>query len=1111
MAIAQRLTNHTPGQDLPWTPGFARWLWFLWVVFVVYGSLVPLEFRPMTLEEALERFAQTPMLDIGLQGRADWIANGVLYVPVGFLTVAIMAPRTLAGRLFSSLVAGGFGVVLAVAVEFSQLFFPPRTVSLNDLLAETLGTMLGVVLAWRGQVWLSTMLAVLRGNWREVANALVPAGALLVVLVSWFPFDLLLSSAELAIKANSDFWGWFVAPVSAGQSFPRLLARLGAEVAVLVPVGILWARSTWAQRKSSKAAASLKVAFWLGAALGMLIEVGQWFVFSGVSQGLSVLTRGLGWMLGVWLWNRRHVWGLDQWRAGIRRFLWPLASLHLMGIFVLSGWTSGAWRTTEEALARLDGDLRLVPFYFHYYTSEAVALQSLLAVALLYAPIALWCWALSLSPRVSALVALLLAFMVEAGKLFPASTRPDPTNLLIAAMAAGLCMLLLQKFSQPRSATFAASDRRSEARVSPVSPASLKSSTSPPRVWVLLMLAGVLAVWLTQFPVYPLVVAAVLTFSAVIVWWRPVAVFGVLAAALPSLDLTALSGREYIDEFDMLLLLSFAVAWVRQSSQGAQGLLPAPDAPLNMALGVFALSALLCALMAWQPWDIAALRDPDSPLSPWYGLRLFKGVLWAVCAYLLARRQLASGLPVVSAFGVGLVVGLAYTACFVFWERAVFPGVWDFSVGYRVAGPVVPMRLGGAYLDTFLIAALPFAVVGALTSKSLAWRAFCALTALAAIYAVAVTFTRTTYLAAAVAGLLASAAIVCRPGVKRLTPVMAIGLAVAMAAIAYPIVSGPFASARMANVKEDFQTRWDHFSKVLAMGSSDVLSVVLGHGLGRFPAENYWNRVASGDPDQTMAVHRFVQRESMGQLQLGAGPSLYVDQLVDVQSGESVTLELRARSVGADGSVAVLLCQKWLLSSENCVSSQFSLTDREDGELRSSTLLTGAFVDKSPWLQRPVRLALNNAGPVRVDIESVSMRNADGVELMRNGDFTKGSDHWSYTSDDHLSWRTHNIALGVWFDQGLVGLLALGAMISLGLFRSARGMLSKNRASFALGAALTGLLFVGMFETITDEPRYLLLVLCMAWMAALQGRLGAMPKSSRAALGQPVPEGALHP
>lgn len=84
MAIHQQLTKHTPVQSPPRAPGFARWIWFLWVVFVIYGSLVPLEFRPMALEEALEKFALTPMLNIGLQGRADWISNGVLYLPVGF-------------------------------------------------------------------------------------------------------------------------------------------------------------------------------------------------------------------------------------------------------------------------------------------------------------------------------------------------------------------------------------------------------------------------------------------------------------------------------------------------------------------------------------------------------------------------------------------------------------------------------------------------------------------------------------------------------------------------------------------------------------------------------------------------------------------------------------------------------------------------------------------------------------------------------------------------------------------------------------------------------------------------------------------------------------------
>lgn len=71
------------------------------------------------------------------------MANIVLYVPLAFLEcvwiLGLRADsrfrRTL-GVLFMFALCGG----VAVAVEFTQIFFAPRTVSLNDLLAETLGT-----------------------------------------------------------------------------------------------------------------------------------------------------------------------------------------------------------------------------------------------------------------------------------------------------------------------------------------------------------------------------------------------------------------------------------------------------------------------------------------------------------------------------------------------------------------------------------------------------------------------------------------------------------------------------------------------------------------------------------------------------------------------------------------------------------------------------------------------------------------------------------------------------------------------------------------------------------------------------------------------------------
>jgi hypothetical protein len=65
-------------------------LWSLYVGFVVYGSLVPLDFHYLPWGQAWESFKTVKLLDVGAQGRADWLSNGVLYVPVGFFTVNLL-------------------------------------------------------------------------------------------------------------------------------------------------------------------------------------------------------------------------------------------------------------------------------------------------------------------------------------------------------------------------------------------------------------------------------------------------------------------------------------------------------------------------------------------------------------------------------------------------------------------------------------------------------------------------------------------------------------------------------------------------------------------------------------------------------------------------------------------------------------------------------------------------------------------------------------------------------------------------------------------------------------------------------------------------------------
>ena len=64
----------------------------VWALFVAYGSLVPLEFRPRA--DAWQAFMATPWLSLGVGSRADWVANVLLYLVLAwFASGAVWTSR----------------------------------------------------------------------------------------------------------------------------------------------------------------------------------------------------------------------------------------------------------------------------------------------------------------------------------------------------------------------------------------------------------------------------------------------------------------------------------------------------------------------------------------------------------------------------------------------------------------------------------------------------------------------------------------------------------------------------------------------------------------------------------------------------------------------------------------------------------------------------------------------------------------------------------------------------------------------------------------------------------------------------------------------------------
>lgn len=346
-----------------------RALLVLYGLFVIYGSLVPWVYVDRSLADALEAFSRIPFLQLGIGSRADWVANLLLFIPLTFLARALFAPDGARGRrrVVSFLIAIA-ATLLAVSLEFTQLFFPQRTVSQNDILAESLGALAGLVLHgfWgeRFQRWLDDF-------WRlqqqkDRLDRLLHAYLVLLFIFNVLPLDLTLSPVELFHKWTQ---GRVVLLPFAGLKGDWFngLYETATDTLIWLPAGVLWAL-----RGHSTGGRVVRQA--LGAAL--VIELLQLFVYSRVTDVTDVCLAGAGGWLG-W-------WGVHRTANALPRLLGQLAhrwwvlwlgwALLTLGIF----WFPFNFSLDGVSLSAASSALTRLPFTTYYFTSEYHAINELL-------------------------------------------------------------------------------------------------------------------------------------------------------------------------------------------------------------------------------------------------------------------------------------------------------------------------------------------------------------------------------------------------------------------------------------------------------------------------------------------------------------------------------------------------------------------------------------------------------------------------------------------------------------------------------------------------------------------------------------------------------------
>lgn len=419
------------------------------LIFAIYGSLLPFQFRARTWDEAIAKFERIKRFDPSdLEARGDWVISVVMFSALTFLAMGALSVdrRRTIGFLVAPLVAI-LCVALAVGIEFAQVFFPPRTVSINDIQVESLGGIIGVAI-WlaagqRITGWMRRFARVTTLS--GLASRLLPGYLALLLVVQLMPFDFVVRYDELAVKYDEGKVR--LNPLPLGDLSGRdLLTKSALNLACFIPLGLL---HSLAKRHSGQFSEESDIP-WTSFAVPLVIEILQFFVYSRTSNTADIITGTFGVAIGWRMARQIQVGGLPGSSifrvSGIR----PVLFLIWLGAVIYLYWRPFDFSTNPADFANdLDTwpqrGLRrfpIAPFADYYWGNKYNALDQFVRKAFMFAPLGIL-FAMSrrnLNRRFAATGAVLTAFFVacvlEIGRYYLPARAPSTTDILMSCAGA---------------------------------------------------------------------------------------------------------------------------------------------------------------------------------------------------------------------------------------------------------------------------------------------------------------------------------------------------------------------------------------------------------------------------------------------------------------------------------------------------------------------------------------------------------------------------------------------------------------------------------------------------------------------------------------------------
>jgi glycopeptide antibiotics resistance protein len=419
------------------------WAGCFFLGFAAYISFVPFNFSAL---ERAQLFASVrTALTLGVESRTNFLANIILFVPVGFFGAGALgfeARPLLGSGLRGALLVAGM-LASSAAIEAIQIFLPGRTAAGSDVLAQLLGGAIGIAL------WLYAgreAAAWLGGRSEEKARGTIVVLLQIIVgaltLAALLPLDVTSSASTLAAKLRE---GRIVLVPFAQHSIDSGLAQeLIYDALFSMPFGALALVGWNTARSRCRITRAILMAV---VAIGG-IEVCQVFIVSRTADVTDILTGAVGAVAGVLLAVRLSDATPIAGEAGRRGPAWALAGLAAaLAMYALTNLSPFDFAVTTGMLRERWPALLGVPFYTYYVNPEFQAFGTLVGKLVVAVPVGLFI-KLALPQRsqsfrrsqivvaASALTAFFLG--VEVGQIFLPSRFPDISDVIIGLMGAGL-------------------------------------------------------------------------------------------------------------------------------------------------------------------------------------------------------------------------------------------------------------------------------------------------------------------------------------------------------------------------------------------------------------------------------------------------------------------------------------------------------------------------------------------------------------------------------------------------------------------------------------------------------------------------------------------------